>query len=267
MTKQFIKRLVSPVVKPVLEMFFSGEARLAEAWSSSAHKRLYWAQWKLPPNPEYFDHKIDLYWQWNATRNSYWVERGVYSTLAIEPGSAVLELCCGDGFNAYAFYSKRASSVIAVDFDKRAIAYATGRFRAPNLSFRVADIRNQMPDGDYDNIVWDAAIEHFTELEIAELMLQIKGRLEKKTGILSGYTIVERDDGIKHLHQHEYEFHSKEDLERFLKPHFRNVTVFETVFHERHNLYFWASDGVIPFASGWERKTGHDMGGFSHADG
>jgi hypothetical protein len=113
-----------------------------------------------------------------------------------------------------------------------------------------------MPEGDFNNIVWDAAIEHFAETEIADLMLQIRQRLAKKTGVLSGYTIVERDDGIKHLHQHEYEFQSKEDLERFLKPHFRNVTVFETVFPERHNLYFWASDGVIPFAPGWTRKTG-----------
>jgi SAM-dependent methyltransferase len=256
MTKQLVKRLASIFAKPVLETLFSNEARLAESWSSNAHKRLCWAQWRLPPNPEYFHHKIDLYWQWNATRNSFWVERGVYSTLAIEPGATVLELCCGDGFNAYAFYSKCANGVVAVDFDKAAIAYAKSRFRAPNLTFRVADIRSQMPEGDFNNIVWDAAIEHFTETEIADLMLQIKQRLAKKTGVLSGYTIVERDDGVKHLHQHEYEFHSKEDLERFLKPHFRNVTVFETIFPERHNLYFWASDGVIPFAPGWTRKTG-----------
>jgi hypothetical protein len=59
-------------------------------------------------------------------------------------------------------------------------------------------------------------------------------------GILGGYTIVERPNG-KSLSHHEYEFKSKEDLARFFTPHFKHVTVFETIYPERHNLYFWAS--------------------------
>src|ERR1700744_640861 len=102
MSKKIAKRLLS-FLKPALEAMFSNEARIAEAWSANAHKRLRWAQWCLPPNPEHFQHKIDLYWGWMETRSSFWVERGVYSTLAIEPGASVLELCCGDGFNAFAF--------------------------------------------------------------------------------------------------------------------------------------------------------------------
>jgi hypothetical protein len=42
------------------------------------------------------------------------------------------------------------------------------------------------------------------------------------------------------------------DLKRFFTPHFKNVTVFETIFPERHNLYFWVSDGIIPFSDEWE---------------
>jgi cyclopropane fatty-acyl-phospholipid synthase-like methyltransferase len=176
--------------------------------------------------------------------------------LALKPESVALELCCGDGFNAYSFYSKRVKSIVAVDFNAKAIAYARRNFPAANISYRAADIRNEMPEGDFDNIIWDAAIEHFTEDEIANLMRAIRRRLDARGGILSGYTIVERDDGKKHLHQHEYEFRSKDDLARFLKPHFRNVTVFETLYPERHNLYFWASDATIPFAADWTQKTG-----------
>ena len=40
---------------------------------------------------------------------------------------------------------------------------------------------------------------------------------------------------------------SKSDLSRLLTPHFNNVCVFETVYEERHNLYFGASDGEIPY--------------------
>jgi hypothetical protein len=87
-----------------------------------------------------------------------------------------------------------------------------------------AGIRTQMPDGILDNVVWDAAIEHFTETEIAELMANIKRRLAP-AGMLSGFTIVERPDGKKMLPHHEYEFKSKDDLARFFRPHFRNVKV------------------------------------------
>ena len=46
--------------------------------------------------------------------------------------------------------------------------------------------------------------------------------------------------------RHEYEFHDKADLARFLEPWFANVQVWETVFPTRTNLYFFASDGDLP---------------------
>ena len=107
-----------------------------------------------------------------------------------------------------------------------------------------------MPEGKYENIAWDAAIEHFTPEEISSIMTNIKERLTND-GIFSGYTIVEKDDGTKHIHQHEYEFKDMEDLKSFLTPHFKNVKVFETIYPDRHNLYFWASDEVIPFDKNW----------------
>ena len=240
--------------KPFLETLFSLEARVSEWWVAGAHHRLYLAQWGILPVPEFFDHKIGLYWMWKAQRAPHWVERGVFSLLALEPGCKALELCCGDGFNAHFFYSARVGSMLSVDFDPKAINYARKNFRAENVTYEVADIRTQMPEGVFDNIVWDAAIEHFTETEIADVMANIKKRLTP-TGILSGFTIVERSDGKKMLPHHEYEFKSKDDLARFFRPHFRNVKVFETIYPDRHNLYFWASDGIIPFMDEWKAAT------------
>ena len=254
MTSKF-KKLAAAVLKPIAEPVFAIEASIAEKWVSAAHHRSFLAQWRLPPAPEYFEHKLDLYWYWRKSRNSLWVERGVYSSLAINSGASVLELCCGDGFNAYFFYSKKADTVIAVDFDAKPIRYAHKHFGGGNIVFKVADIRSEIPAGDFDNIVWDAAIEHFTEAEIPLIMSEIKDRLARKKGVLSGYTLVEREDHTKHLHQHEYEFKSKEDLLRFLQPHFKHVTVFETIYPERHNLYFWASDERVPFATDWPKKV------------
>lgn len=237
------------VFKVFAETVFGLEARIAAAWVAAAHRRLFKAQWALKPEPEWFDHSIDLYTQWVATRNPLWVERGVFGGLALSGGD-VLELACGDGFNARNFYSLRSTKVVACDFDVDAIAVANAKNAAPNVQFVLADIRTQMPEGVFGNVVWDAAIEHFTPDEIAAIMANIKRRLTP-AGVLSGYTIVEKTDGSKHLSTHEYEFRDMKDLHQFLAPHFKNVKVFETIYPSRHNLYFWASDAAIPFADDW----------------
>ena len=207
-------------------------------------------EWELK-NPEYFEHQMDLNWKWHQSQTAYPMERGVFSSFALSNDVSALgktlDLCSGDGFYSYYFYSKRSSSVISIDFDPHAIKFAQKNYgHAKNIDFQLGDIRRDIPDGPFDNIIWDAAIEHFTEMEIAELVARIKSVL-KIGGVLSGYTIVEAGSGIKHLHQHEYEFHNKEDLVRFLKPHFKKVHVFSTTYPDRTNLYFYATDGLLPF--------------------
>jgi len=242
--------------KSVRERMLQFESRIASRWVASAHQRLMAVQWGLEPQPEHFDHHIDLFYQWLATRNPLWLERGVYGSLVLR-GADVLELACGDGFNARNFYSLRSRRVLACDFDPKAIETARTKNSAPNVEFVLADIRTNMPEGRFENIVWDAAIEHFTPDEIEQVLKAIKVRLADG-GILSGYTIVEKADG-KSLSHHEYEFKSKEDLLRFFTARFKNVTVFETIYPTRHNLYFWASDGSLPFRADWPasiNKTG-----------
>src|SRR5207253_2780255 len=120
--------------KRFLETIFSIEARVAEWWVAGAHHRLFLVQWGILPVPEFFNHKIGLYWLWKAQRTPHGVERGVFSLLAMEPGCKALELCCGDGFNAHYFYSIRVGSMLSVDFDPKAIAYARRNFRAENVT-------------------------------------------------------------------------------------------------------------------------------------
>jgi SAM-dependent methyltransferase len=252
---QMIKKIVRGVfsrlsfAKPLLEKIAQFECSIASSWVSSAHKRLMLVQWGIPPHPEHFDHKIDLFYQWLTTRNPLWVERGVFGNLALK-GGRVLELSCGDGFNARNFYSILSKSVIACDFDPAAIRTAKNKNNSQNIDFVLSDIRFNMPKGTFENVIWDAAIEHFTEDEIEKILKNIKDRLTDD-GVLSGYTIVEKQDGSKSLEQHEYEFKSKEDLLRFFTPHFKNITVFETLYSSRHNLYFWASNGTLPFRNNW----------------
>lgn len=113
-------------LKPLIEGFSQVECMIASAWARSAHHRLMLVQWKLPPLPENFDHHIDLYYWWLKSRNPQWVERGVYGALCLK-GGKVLELCCGDGFNARNFYSLASETVVGCDFDPIILKTADAR--------------------------------------------------------------------------------------------------------------------------------------------
>lgn len=237
---------MAALFKAIAETLARCEARVAAAWASAAHRHLMLVQWGLKPHPEHFDHHIDLFHQWLKTRNAAWLERGVYGALALKGGD-VLELSCGDGFNARNFYSLRSRRIVACDIDADAIATARRKNGADNIEYVQADIRTAMPDGRFDNVVWDFAfplVRYFTSDEIAAILRNIKRRLPSE-GVLSGYTEAERDGQFRQL----------ADLRAFLAPHFANVRVFETYSPGRHNLYFWASDGPVPFQDGWQAAS------------
>ena len=208
------------------------------------HFAQYLVQWRIKPQPEWFDHFLDQYWQWSATNSGLFVERGVFSRLVLKENARLLEICCGDGFNTRHFYSNKAESIIAIDFDKDAIRHAARYNSVPNVTYVKHDIRQGLPKGPFDNVIWDAAIEHFTEQEIDAIMGQIVENLGPD-GILSGYTITQSETEQKGNELHEYEFKDAEDLRRFFTPHFKFVLVWETIYPTRHNLYFAASQSPI----------------------
>jgi cyclopropane fatty-acyl-phospholipid synthase-like methyltransferase len=139
--------------------------------------------------------------------------------LAIKENGLLLELCRGDGFNAKYFYSNKAQKIISIDFDKNAILHANKFNKKQNIDLIESDIRNEFPDIKFDNIIWDAAIEHFTRNEIKDILAKIKDLLIDN-GILSGYTIVENESGKQHSLL-EYEFKSKKDLLTLIEPYFK----------------------------------------------
>lgn len=253
-----MKKVILRIYKKVSMPLWGWLAKVSAKIAYFMHYQLFWSEWCVD-NPEYFNHDIDLYCLWEKERRAYWLERGIYNILAMQiyDHPVVVELCCGEGFNAKYFYSKVADKVWACDFDEKAIHNAKRKYAVDNIEFKVADIREDIPielEGEkITNVIWDAAIEHFTPDEIYAIMLKIKEVLSAKGGVLSGCTIVEREK--KSLEQHEYEFKDKEDLKRFLTPYFANVIVFETIYDDRHNLYFWASDGNIPFSKTWSHWT------------
>jgi SAM-dependent methyltransferase len=207
-----------------------------------SHYAQFVLQWGVRPVPGWFDHYLDIHYLWRKTRTPLSCERGVLGLLAIREGSRVLELCCGDGFNAFHFYSIRAAKIIAIDMDKDAIASARRSHSAGNIEFVPGDIRCDMPNEQFDNIVWDASLEYFTPEEIGLLLAGVKQRL-RPAGILSGQVILQDTRADEHSHI----FRSTADLVRFFQPHFQNIQLVETRYPSRHNVYFYASDAALPF--------------------
>jgi SAM-dependent methyltransferase len=251
-SEKLIAALEGPLSADQITAITEQSCQLARSFSAQVHSSKMFHDWSVPPSPEWMDHFIDQHFQTRHRQVTFWMERGVYGVLALKPGGRFLELCCGDGYNTFHFYSPFADNIIACDFDPSALAHARAHNQAANVTFVEADIRTSMPQGRFDNVLWDAAIEHFTEEQIAAIMSGIKDRLGGQ-GVLSGYTLVEKADG-KYLHQHEREFRSMADLADFLKPWFSTVRVFETIHPARHNLYFWASDNAsaVPFDETWQ---------------
>ena len=245
---QRLLRFVKTII-PALAIARSLSA-MSRSMNSLVHKIQFIVEWGVD-NPEHFDHFLEQHFTWRRDKYSIGWERGVLSTIALQKDSQstrprVLELCCGDGFNTLHFYSVHAQSIVAVDFDKDAISNARKRNSAKNIDYQLCDIRTEIPTGPFDNIIWDAAIEHFTDSEVEVIFSQILTSLVPG-GMLSGYTLLEDDDGEMHLHQHEREFSSKADLARLLSPHFKNVHILQTSMPTRENLYFFASNGPLPF--------------------
>jgi len=233
-------RLVVPAVRAL-------NAAL-RALTSMTHHLQYKVEGFLRPSTEWFDHEIDVQWQWVARQSSMFLERGVLNTLAMRPGADVLELCCGDGFNTHRFYAGRAARVLAVDHNAQALRHARRLHSRPNVRYSRCDISRGLPEGQYDNVVWDSAIHHFSEAEVRAILGFAHARLAHG-GVLSGYTVIEPGAAYAYART---TFARPEDLAELLKHEFPHVAILQTPDALRQNLYFFASDVTesLPFGPG-----------------
>lgn len=132
------------IIKRMKVLVYEHLAIVAKKFSRFVYRQLFLAEWEIIDPPENFDHEIDLYYQWDKNCLPYWLERGVYSVQALKifEKPIVIELCCGDGFNAKYFYSTSAFRVMACDFDKNIIKTAIRKNSCKNVIYKIADIRD-----------------------------------------------------------------------------------------------------------------------------
>ena len=110
------------------------------------------------------------------------VARYVVGGLELEPGHAVLDLCCGNGLLSAAM-EPHCASIVAVDFCERLLEEVGGRTTGKTLTM-AADARTiEFPPGSFDRVLVAAAIQHFERSEVIRLFRKAAGFL-RRGGIL-----------------------------------------------------------------------------------
>ena len=233
--------------------FYAGVERLAEVSRSisyNVHNLKLLCDFQIPPATLYTDHYINQFFLLSAFKRTWWIEGPAFCGLAIEPGSRVLELGCGTGYYTDVFFSPFASEIVAIDIDPRAIETARRTHQAKNIRYEVMDFRKTLPDGHFDVVVWTPTIIAYTPDEIDTFMGRLR-EVMRPGAQLCGFTCIE----AKHAGS-EILWYDMKSLAERLKRYFRNVRAFErvhpTVQPPRHELFFFASDGTLPFDAEWQ---------------
>ena len=197
----------------------------------------------------YTDHYLNQFFLMSAFKRTWWVEGPAFCGLAIEPGSRILELGCGTGYYADVFFSPFASEIVAIDIDPRAIETARRMHQANNIKYEVMDFRTTLPDGPFDVVVWTPTIVAYTPDEIHPFLNRLRGVMAKDAR-LCGFTCIEAAGEAPDVL-----WYDLKSLAARLKRYFNNVRAFErvhsTVQPARHELYFFASEGPLPFDPDW----------------
>jgi SAM-dependent methyltransferase len=248
-----IDRLMQKLLRSTsFEEFNAGVERLAELSriiSYNTHTLKLLCDEEIPQSSVYLDHYTKQFYLMSAMRWTWWLEGPAFCGLVIEPGSRILELGCGTGYYTDIFFSPFAAEIVAIDIDSRAIEIARRLHQAKNIHYEVMDCRTSLPEGPFDVVVWTPSIFAYTVDEVHGLMEKLR-RVISKNAHLCGWTAVETNErGPEIL------WYDMKSLAERLKQHFKNVCAFErvhpTIQPPRHELFFFASDGILPFDAEW----------------
>jgi SAM-dependent methyltransferase len=225
-----------PLAKPLI-VALQFVNRLLRRLTTTTHRLQGALEGRFDRRRMWFDHYVDLHGEWPRDGDTMFLERGIFNRMLICPGTDVLEIACGDGFNARHFYGPVARSVLAIDIDPDALAFARRANAATNVRYEQHDIRRGLPEGSFTHVIWDAAMMFLTEEQLDRIVAEIHARVGKE-GKFTGYTYIEPLEQAFVRHR----FLDSEAVAAFLKRHFEHVLVLRKDHSERIQYYFLASD-------------------------
>lgn len=194
---------------------------------------LYEARSDVKPDIDWFDHRHHLL---NPPIEfvDFWAASGDNVVPKIPIDGTVLDLCCGDGFYDYHFYRHRTKSILGIDINERAIAFAQREHAAPNIKYIIGDVLSYpLQSNCYDVVVCRGAIEHFVENDQLDLFGRIRDTL-RPNGWFCGDTVTPIN--LNEAHKHEWT--SEKEMRDALAAVFHSVETDALVSRTRTTL-FW----------------------------
>ena len=203
-------------------IYFGGiSEHIAAKWLLRIYQskfRLDWEFSKIPPH--FYNHKMGIaqFVFGKLTYGPYPYYRGFYASQVIQDGDNLLDIGCGDGFFTKRFFSTKCAHVDGIDIEPSAIRCAEKENNANNVSYHLLDaVEMDFPQREYEVIVWDGAIGHFSPDTLDTVLPKIVKALSQD-GVFVGSESL-GDEGTDHLTK----FDSQDDLGKLLSKYFRFV--------------------------------------------
>jgi ubiquinone/menaquinone biosynthesis C-methylase UbiE len=139
-------------------------------------------------------------------------------------GRLALDLGCGTGYGA-AILAESARQVLGLDISKESVAFARGKYVAPNVEFFVSDCNHlAVRSGSIDTVVCMEVIEHLPD---QETLMEEVCRVLRPEGILVISTpnriyYTEERNEVNPFHVREFDF---PEFSAFLKSYFEWVEI------------------------------------------
>jgi SAM-dependent methyltransferase len=191
--------------------------------------------WELSREaPHFFDFRsgVFAFGFGDAPPSSHMLDRAAMARDTIADGDCVLDIGCGDGFFTRRFYSDRAGRIDAIDVEPSAIAHAERYHPHPKISYARCDaVAGRFPATEYDAVIWNGAIGHFSEADTATVLQKIRDCLRP-----SGVFVGSESLGLEG-HDHHQFFNDEQAVQRLFRPYFRYVatrTVNYTIGQDRN---------------------------------
>jgi 2-polyprenyl-3-methyl-5-hydroxy-6-metoxy-1,4-benzoquinol methylase len=199
-------------------------SKAAEAFFLACLQRVYGSQFdkswlQSSEAPHFYSQHWNVFRMLNGKATGPgWLLRGVYAYEVINQGAKVLDIGCGDGFFTKNFLAPKALRVDAIDIEPSAIDEARRRNADPRIRYERRDaISETFPDYQYDTVVWDGAIGHFTRQTSEVVLRKISAGLNKN-GVFCGSETL-GTEGSDHLQY----FMELSDLGKLLASAFESI--------------------------------------------
>ena len=195
--------------------------RLLGGYYESVFRR----EWTFGGHPPHFEnHRIDAF-RFGFGSGGFAPEyffRGFFSAEVLRPGDHALDIGCGDGFFTKRFLAARAQQVDGIDIEPTAVAEAARCNSADNVRYLLVNAVTQpFPSSQYDAVLWDGALAHFSADGTRDMLSKIRTALSSG-GVFSGSESLGHE-GDDHLQV----FEDIEAVARLFRPFWKHVAIRE----------------------------------------